>query len=325
MASEPGGRGGALPAAAALLIGGVGVIAGGIGAVTGQVTAKDLTLLAVGAVVLAAVFRWIPIRRLLAGFALLTFVFLFAPIVVVLAYAFNAGEIITVWAGFSTRWFAEALNNPQIVDAIGTSVAIALGSALLSVCFACAAALVIGRARSALRRPYEAALLLTLVVPELVLAIGLLLFYLRFGIPFGSLTAMVGHSVFGTSVALLIIRARYTGTGLDLERASADLGAGPWATLWQITLPRLTPALLGAFLLTFILSFDDVVVSQFTSGGTPTWPLYLLSALKFGVSPEVNAASALLLASILLIAALTAVGIRRLSKTSAAPQSVSDE
>jgi len=132
---------------------------------------------------------------------------------------------------------------------------------------------------------------------------------------------MVGHAVFGTSVALLIVRARYTGTGLDLERASADLGAGPWATLWQVTLPRLTPALLGAFLLTFVLSFDNVVISQFTAGGTPTWPLYLLSALKFGVSPEVNAASALLLVAILAVAALTALIIRRLSRVSTPPQS----
>ncbi|AQA03352.1 hypothetical protein BVC93_14060 [Mycobacterium sp. MS1601] len=325
MASEARGRGGALAAAVALLIGGISLIAGGIGVVTLDPTGSDLVLLAVGAGVLAAVFRLATVHQLLTGFALLTFVFLFAPIVVVLAYAFNAGEIITVWAGFSTRWFAEALNNPQIVDAIGTSVIIALGSAVLSVCFACAAALVIGRARTAVRMPYEGALLLTLVVPELVLAIGLLLFYMRFGIPFGSLTAMMGHSVFGTSVALLIIRARYTGTGLDLERASADLGAGPWATLWQITLPRLAPALLAAFLLSFILSFDDVVVSQFTAGGTPTWPLYLLSALKFGVSPEVNAASALLLASILLIAGSTAVVIRRLSRTSATPNPVSEK
>ena len=319
MASDARGRGGALAAAVALLIGGVCLITGGISVVTLDVAGSDLVLVAVGAGVLTAVSRLATVQQILAGFALLTYVFLFAPIVVVLAYAFNAGEIITVWAGFSTKWFAEALNNPQIVDAIGTSVAIALGSAVLSVCFACAAALVIGRARSAVRMPYEGVLLLTLVVPELVLAIGLLLFYMRFGIPFGSLTAMVGHSVFGTSVALLIIRARYTGTGLDLERASADLGAGPWATLWQITLPRLTPALLGAFLLTFILSFDNVVTSQFTAGGTPTWPLYLLSALKFGVSPEVNAVSALLLALILLIAAATAMVIRRLSRASTPP------
>lgn len=309
-------------AAAGLLIGAVSVISGATGVFAQGFTGSRMVVLVVGLSVLVLVFRMGAVRQILGGFALLTFMFLFAPIVVVLAYAFNAGEIITVWVGFSTRWFSEALNNPSILDAIANSAAIALGSALLSVCFASAAALVIGRARMALKLPYEGVLLLTLVVPELVLAIGLLLFYMRFGVPFGLLTAMVGHAVFGTSVALLIIRARYSGTGLDLEHASADLGAGPWATLWQVTLPRLTPALLGAFLLTFILSFDNVVISQFTVGGTPTWPLYLLSALKFGVSPEVNAASALLLALILVVAAATALFIRRLSRVSAPPGSV---
>lgn len=309
-------------AAAGLLIGAVSVISGAAGVLAHGFTGSRAVLLAVGLVVLVLVFRMGEVPQILGGFALLTFLFLFAPIVVVLAYAFNAGEIITVWAGFSAKWFSEALNNPSILDAIANSAAIALGSALLSVCFACAAALVIGRARMALKLPYEGVLLLTLVVPELVLAIGLLLFYMRFGVPFGSLTAMIGHAVFGTSVALLIIRARYSGTGLDLERASADLGAGPWATLWQVTLPRLTPALIGAFLLTFILSFDNVVISQFTAGGTPTWPLYLLSALKFGVSPEVNAASALLLALILVVAAATALFIRQLSRASTPPASV---
>lgn len=309
-------------AAAGLLIGAVSVVSGAVGVSAHGFTGSRAVLLAVGLAVLVLVFRMGAVPQILGGFALLTFMFLFAPIVVVLAYAFNAGEIITVWAGFSAKWFSAALNNPSIIDAIATSAAIALGSALLSVCFACAAALVIGRARMSLKLPYEGVLLLTLVVPELVLAIGLLLFYMRFGVPFGSLTAMIGHAVFGTSVALLIIRARYSGTGLDLERASADLGAGPWATLWQVTLPRLTPALLGAFLLTFILSFDNVVISQFTAGGTPTWPLYLLSALKFGVSPEVNAASALLLALILVVAAATALFMRRLSRVSTPPESV---
>ncbi|GAS98313.1 ABC transporter, solute-binding protein [Mycolicibacterium canariasense] len=305
-----------LAAAAGLLVGSVSVVSSVLGALTGGVSGSRAVLFVVGAAVLALTFRLLSVPHILGGFALLTYGFLFVPIVVVLGYAFNAGQIITVWAGFSTKWFSQALNNPQIVEAIGNSAAIAVGSALLSVSFACAAALVIGRAKYAVRLPYEGVLLLTLVVPEVVLAIGLLLFYMRFGVPFGPLTAMVGHAVFGTSVALLIVRARYTGTGLDLEHASADLGAGPWATLWQVTLPRLTPALLGAFLLTFVLSFDNVVTSQFTAGGTPTWPLYLLSALKFGVSPEVNAASALLLVAILGVAALTALVIRRLSRVS---------
>lgn len=279
------------------------------GVTAGRALAFVLAATAAGTVV-----RLVERRRLLTGYAVLVFAVMFTPIVVVVIYAFNGGEVITSWDGFSTRWFTEAADDPQVRQAIGESLKIAVCSALISVILGTAGALVIGRARLSFRLPFEGALFLTLVVPELVFAVGLLLFFIRFGIPFGTQTVMVGHAVFGTSIALLIVRARLTGTGMDLERASADLGAGPWATLRQVTLPRLSPAILASFLLTFVLSFDDVVVSQFTAGGTPTWPLYLLAALRFGISPEVNAASVLLLAIVLLLSGIAALVIRRLAR-----------
>jgi ABC-type spermidine/putrescine transport system permease subunit II len=310
---------GSVCVATLLVAGGVTALANVFWLFSGQWSTAHVVMAFVGIAAVVLILRTVDVRRILGGFSFLVYLVLFAPILVVMIYAFNAGEIITVWSGFSTKWFGEALRDSQIRVAIAESFKIAFCSSLLSVVFASAAALVISRARFSLRLPYEAMLFLTLVVPELVLAIGLLLFYMRFGIPFGMQTVMVGHAVFGSSVALLIVRARYTGTGLDLERASADLGAGPWATLRQVTLPRLAPAIAAAFLLTFIMSFDNVVISQFTAGGTQTWPLYLLSALRFGVSPEVNAVSVLLLVAVLLIAALTALVMRSLSRMSAPP------
>lgn len=222
---------------------------------------------------------------------------LFFPIVVVVIYAFNSGRQVQIWEGLSTKWFTEALRDDSIRLAIGRSLQIAVASALVSVTLGTAAALALGRARRWARVPFDVVMFLTLVVPELVIAIGSLVFFTKTGFQLGVVPMFLAHTTFNVSLVTLIVRARYVSMGGTLEEASADLGAGALATFRQVTLPRLSPAILAAGLLAFTFSFDDIVISNFTSGaGNQTWPLRILTELRFGLSPAVNATATMMLA-----------------------------
>jgi ABC-type spermidine/putrescine transport system permease subunit II len=258
---------------------------------------------AVAASVLALVLRLVPAPRLLAGYSALVYVILFAPIVVVIIYAFNGGTSVTVFERLSFRWFGEALGDVTITSAVERSARIALLSSMVSVTVGTAAAIFLARAQTRVRLPVEGVVLLAVVVPELVIAISLLLFFVDGGFALGDATMVISHSLFGTAVVVLIVRSRYASMGRALEQASADLGAGFWATLRQVTLPPLAPAILAGGLLAFTFSFDDVVGSQFTSGaGNQTWPLRILGALRFGLKPDINATATMMLG-------VTAVGL----------------
>jgi ABC-type spermidine/putrescine transport system permease subunit II len=160
-----------------------------------------------------------------------------------------------------------------------------------------AGGLALTRARAVVRAPIEVVILLTLVVPEVVIGIATLIFFVNSGFELGLVTMFLAHCVFNMSLVVLIVRARFISMGDTLEEASRDLGAGPVATFRQVTLPRIAPAVIAGGLLAFTFSFDDVVISNFTSGaGHETWPLHILSALRFGLSPELNAAATMMIA-----------------------------
>jgi len=295
--------------AAVALVGAALAIVVTLAAALGGEVSAGRTLTAVAAAVVAAlIIRFVPAPRLLAGYSAIVYVVLFAPILVVVIYAFNRGRSVTVFEGVSTRWFGEALRDVTITSAVERSARIALFSALISVTVGTAAALVLARARAVARVPIEAMVLLALVVPELVIAVSLLLFFVDGGFALGDPTMVISHSLFGTAVVVLIVRSRYASVGRSLEHASADLGAGPWATLRQVTLPPLAPAILAGALLAFTFSFDDVIGSQFTSGaGNQTWPLRILSALRFGLKPDINATATMMLG--VTIVGLVAAGL----------------
>lgn len=266
-------------------------------AVRGDMTAERAAGGVIGVGLIGLLVRFVPAPRLLAAYSALVYVILFAPIVVVIVYAFNGGTSVTVFERVSLRWFGEALRDVTITSAVERSARIALLSSLISVTVGTAAAIFLARAQARVRLPVEGVVLLAVVVPELVIAISLLLFFVDGGFVLGDATMVISHSLFGTAVVVLIVRSRYASIGPALERASADLGAGPWATLRQVTLPPLTPAILAGGLLAFTFSFDDVVGSQFTSGaGNQTWPLRILSALRFGLKPDINATATMMLA-----------------------------
>jgi ABC-type spermidine/putrescine transport system permease subunit II len=289
-------------------------------------------------------------RRLRAkhGFtawAVVVYAFLFLPILVMVIFAFNkpspaalatfhgsnvcsippaqVGNI-TVWNGFTACWFSAGLHDPTYIPAILTSLQIAAAASLISTALGLCAALALARMKPRLRAPFDALIYLTLVVPEIVIAVASLIFFVQARIFFpafpalGKATILFGQVVFNASVAMLIIRARFVGMGDTLEEAAYDLGSGPLATFRQITFPRLLPAIIAAALLSFTFSFDDYVLPAFTNGTTNTWPIVLYSAVRFGLTPAVNALATIMLGVTVLAVVVTAVILRR-SRVRGAP------
>ena len=251
-------------------------------------------------------------RKLLAAHAVLVFAFLYLPIGIVVAYAFNGGRQTLNWEGFSTRWFGAALRDDSITSALRNSLLIAAGNAVVACVLGTLLALSLPRMWRALRVPIDALVTMTLVTPEIVFGIAALVFFTEIGLTLGLTTVLVAHVVFNASVVALVVRARFVGMGQDFEEASFDLGAGPLSTFRQVTLPRLAPAILAGGLLAFTFSFDDFYTSFFVSGaGTTTLPLYVFSSLRFGVSPIVNATAAMVLALTIGAIVLAYVVLRR--------------
>ncbi|MBS7538848.1 ABC transporter permease [Ancylobacter lacus] len=241
--------------------------------------------------------------------AMFTFVLLYLPIATLVAYAFNASESVTVWGGFSLRWFVEASQNAAVQDAAWRSFVIALSAATMATIAATMAA--IATTRTA---PYPglsakyAFINLPLMVPEIVTAVALLIVFSRVKVWTGYSGLgylVVAHTAFCIPFAYLPIRARLEGMDASLERAAADLYATPWMAFRRVTLPLLRPGIIAGFMLAFVISLDDVVITEFVkSGGQDTLPTYMLGQIRRAVTPEVNAiATAFLALSILIVTA----------------------
>lgn len=203
------------------------------------------------------------------------------------------------------------------LPAIIVSLQIAALASVISTLLGLGAALALARMKPRVRAPFDVLVYLTLVVPEIVIAVASLIFFVQarnyvHAFPaLGKGTILLGQVVFNASVAMLIIRARFVGMGDVLEEAAYDLGSGPLATFRQVTLPRLMPAIVAAALLAFTFSFDDYVVPAFTNGTTNTWPIVLYSAVRFGLTPAVNALATIMLGITLAAVIVTAVVLRR--------------
>lgn len=282
-----------------------------LGLLGGDASAGGAIAALAAVAVAVAVVRLLPGDGLLAGYSALVYAVLFAPILVVVVYAFNDGRQVEIWEGFSTRWFTTALEDEGIRQAIGRSLTIAIASAITSTVLGTAAALALLKAKVRLRIGFDVIVFLALVVPELVIAIASLIFFVNVGFELGTVTMFLAHTTFNTSLVILVVRARAQSMGDTLEQASADLGATPLATFRQVTFPRLFPAILAGALLAFTFSFDDVIISSFTSGaGNQTWPLRVLNALRFGLKPDVNATATLMLGVTFLGLGLAALVLR---------------
>ena len=233
--------------------------------------------------------------------AMICFVSLYLPVILLVVYSFNAGSSVAIWEGFSLQWYRSAWANDQVQEATIRSLIIAFWAALISTSVAVLAALATTRVRRF--RGYSAvfaAINQPLMVPEIVTAVALLIFFAGIKVQTGYTGLgylVVAHSAFCIPFAYLPIRARLQGMDLTLEQAAADLYASSFQVFRRITLPQLWPGILAGAMLAFVISLDDVVITEFVkSAGQDTLPTYMLGQLRRVVTPEVNAISTVLLA-----------------------------
>jgi spermidine/putrescine transport system permease protein len=256
--------------------------------------------------------RFVGIRTI----ALMFFVYLYVPIVILIALSFNENRTATIWTGFSTRWYGVVLANDDILRAARTSLTVASAATLIAAVAATAAALGMSRARFRGQDAVGGLIALPLVVPEIVTAVATLLFFVLVGIRLGLTSLIIAHTVFCIPFAYLPVRARLEGMDPLLEEAAADLYASAFATFRRITLPLLWPGILSGAMLAFIISLDDFVISYFVAGaGSTTLPVYIFGMIRIGITPEVNAVSAMMLVVSILFVTLSYLAgrIRRVS------------
>ncbi len=237
-------------------------------------------------------------------FALAVYVFLFTPIAVLILFSFNDSRRNFAWRGFTLEWYPTLLANDDLLHALSVTLQVAVVAVLVATVLGTLLGLGLTRLSRAMRAPSETLLLLPMVTPEIIMGISLLLFFAQLFGAQGSIAQIsVAHITFCISYVAVVVRARAANMDPQLEEAARDLGASAWAAFRFVTLPLLAPAIAAGAMLAFALSFDDLVVTTFNAGvGSSTLPLYIYSKIRFGVTPEINAISTL-------IVAVTAVAI----------------
>jgi putrescine transport system permease protein len=248
----------------------------------------------------------------------LGFAFLYLPILSLVVFSFNDSRLVTVWGGFSTRWYGELLRDRQIMNAAWVSLQVAFASATLATVIGTLGAFVLTRFDS-----FRGRLLLTgmvtapLVMPEVITGLSLLLLFismeLTLGWPAGRglTTVIIAHTTFCAAFVAVIAQSRLRSMDDSLEEAARDLGAGPVRVFFDVTLPVIAPALISGWLLAFTLSLDDLVIASFVSGpGASTLPMVIFSKVRLGVSPDVNALASIII-GLVLVAVLIAGWLMR--------------
>jgi spermidine/putrescine transport system permease protein len=242
-------------------------------------------------------------RRLWIRASLLaTFVFLYAPIVTLMAFSFNDSRRNIVWRGFTWKYYEKAWNNDSLFEAFTNSLSIAFFSTVISTVLGTLVAVMLWRFRFPFKGAYEGAMALPIVIPEICMGVAMLVFFARIGWPTGmpwpfNLSAItIAHISFSFPFVAVVVRARLVNFNRELEEAGKDLGASEWEIFRDILLPFLRPGIVAGALLAFTLSLDDFVITFFTSGPeTITFPVKVYSMVRFSVTPEVNAASTVLI------------------------------
>lgn len=230
------------------------------------------------------------------------YAFLYVPVLLLVIYSFNESRLVTVWGGFSTKWYGELLANRQLLDAAWLSVRIAAVNATIAVLLGTLAANALvrhGRFRG--RTGFTLLLTAPLVMPDVIIGLALLLLFVALeqavGWPSGRgfTTITIAHITFSMAYVAVVVKSRLSQMDRSLEEAAMDLGARPLAVYLQITLPLIAPALLAGWLLAFTLSLDDLVVASFVAGpGSTTLPMVVYSSVRMGVSPQINALATLI-------------------------------
>ncbi|MEO1199136.1 MAG: ABC transporter permease subunit [Pseudomonadota bacterium] len=251
------------------------------------------------------------------------FAFLYVPLLTMVLFSFNASRLQTVWGGFSTRWYWELVQDPEVIQAAILTVKIAGLSATIATVIGVLSAFALARfQRFGGRGGFSLMVTAPLVVPEVVIGFSSLMLFIYMaefiGWPArrGFTTITLVHATFATAFVTILVQSRLAGTAREAEDAAADLGARPMAVFLEITIPSILPAVISGWLLAFTLSIDDVVLATFTTGpGSTTLPIYIWSKVKFGVTPEINALASVMIGVVALAALVAALLMSRSRKS----------
>jgi len=263
-------------------------------------------------------------------YALSVYLFLYIPIGVIALFSFNAGRNASQLQGFSTKWYGTALSNPFVMDALKTSLTVALTSAFLATVFGTMAAVALQGIKGPVRKVFDLLIYVAVMIPGIVIGIATLIGLVtvfdqlnpliaavwpdgatppKLNMGMGSLIA--AHSMFLMALVIIIVRARLAGMDRALTEASSDLYATSFGTFRQVTLPLIFPAVLAGFLLSFTFSFDDFIIAFFVAGSETTLPIYVFSSIRRGVTPEINAIGTMILAVSLILLITAQIQLRR--------------
>ncbi|MCC6978544.1 MAG: ABC transporter permease [Candidatus Melainabacteria bacterium] len=241
-------------------------------------------------------------------FALGIYAFMYIPIFVLVTFSFEQSRLPVRITGFTFDWYLKLFQNEEIGLALANSLIVASIAVLISSVMGTMAAVGLTRMHFKGKGAYRGLLLLPIIIPEIALAVAALILFIAIGVPLGLATIVVSHIVFCVAYVTLTVMGRMEGLDPRLEEAAQDLGASPVMAFFRVTLPLLAPGIVAGALLAFVLSLDDFVITQFTAGvGSTTLPLRIFSMVKFGVSPEINALSTLMI--------LVTAGITTLAET----------
>lgn len=237
-------------------------------------------------------FSWFNATSLTLGFA-----FLYMPMIILVIYSFNSSRLVTVWAGFSTKWYGELLQNEAFLNAAWVTLKVAAMSSTVATVLGTMAAYVMVRAgRFTGRTLFSGMIYAPLVMPEVITGLSLLLLFIGIGLDRGVLTIVLAHTTFSMCYVSVVVSSRLVSFDRSLEEAALDLGCTPFDAFQSVTLPIIAPAVISGWLLAFTLSLDDLVIASFTSGpSSTTLPIRIFSAVRLGVSPEINALSTIMI------------------------------
>ncbi|MCL6705451.1 ABC transporter permease subunit [Pseudomonas sp. R2.Fl] len=248
-----------------------------------------------------------------ATFLTLGFAFLYIPIVILVVYSFNESKLVTVWGGFSLKWYASLWHNEGLMDAAWVTLRVGLLSATLGTVLGTLAALALVRyGRFPGRMLFSGMVYAPLVMPEVITGLSLLLLFVAIGIDRGLLTVTIAHTTFTMCYVAIVVQSRLLTFDMSLEEAAQDLGCPPVKTFFKITLPLILPAVISGWMLAFTLSLDDLVIASFATGpGATTLPIKIYSQVRLGVTPEINAVCSILIGLVTIGVIIASITMKR--------------
>ena len=243
----------------------------------------------------------------------LGFAFLYIPIIILVIYSFNDSKLVTVWGGFSTRWYTQMWSNEGLMDAAWVTIRVSILSASLGTILGTLAALSLVRfTRFPGKMLFSGMIYAPLVMPEVITGLSLLLLFVAVGVDRGFWTVTIAHTTFTMCYVAIVVQSRLVTFDRSLEEAALDLGCPPVKTFFKITLPLILPAVVAGWMLAFTLSLDDLVIASFTTGpGATTLPIKIYSQVRLGVTPEINAACTILIALVTVGVIIASISTKR--------------